>query len=47
MNTRKLFFGFLAVAFVAMTVVSTHVISDDEDATTTNIRRDKKNVKKW
>lgn len=44
MNTRKVFFGLLGVAFLAMTAVSTTVISDDTlDNGTTQI--DKRNVK--
>ncbi|WP_350291792.1 hypothetical protein [uncultured Croceitalea sp.] len=39
MNTRKLFFGFLAVAFLAMTAVSTTVISEDDLTDTTNIKK--------
>ncbi len=42
MNTRKLFFGFLAVAFLAMTAVSTTVISEDSLDDTTSVKR--KNV---
>ncbi|MGX1930317.1 hypothetical protein [Flagellimonas sp. 2504JD4-2] len=34
MNTKRLFFGLLAVAFLAMTAVSTNVIDIDEDQTT-------------
>ncbi|UII79680.1 hypothetical protein [Flagellimonas sp. CMM7] len=33
MNTKRLFFGLLAVAFLAMTAVSTDVINVDEDQT--------------
>ncbi|MEM0932606.1 MAG: hypothetical protein AAF575_10130 [Bacteroidota bacterium] len=31
MNTKKVFFGLLAVAFLAMTAVSTNVIDIDKD----------------
>ncbi|WP_298789566.1 hypothetical protein [uncultured Allomuricauda sp.] len=31
MNTKRLFFGVLAVAFLAMTAVSTDVIDVDKD----------------
>ncbi|MGW9686188.1 hypothetical protein [Flagellimonas sp. 2504JD1-5] len=31
MNTKRLFFGLLAVAFLAMTAVSTDVINVDKD----------------
>ena len=43
MNTKRLFFGLLAVAFLAMTAVSTNVVDIDEDQTT-NV--DRKNVKR-
>ncbi|WP_420601287.1 hypothetical protein [Flagellimonas sp.] len=33
MNTKRLFFGVLAVAFLAMTAVSTNVVDFDEDQT--------------
>ncbi|GMN08809.1 hypothetical protein MTsPCn9_07350 [Croceitalea sp. MTPC9] len=39
MNTRKLFFGFLAVAFLAMTAVSTTIIVEDDLDDSTNIKR--------
>ncbi len=39
MNTKRLFFGLLAVAFLAMTAVSTNVIEVDEDQTV-SIRKD-------
>ena len=38
MNTKKVFFGLLAVAFLAMTAVSTTVTLDDNQ--TTSIRKD-------
>jgi len=44
MNTKKLFFGFLALAFLAMTAVSTTIISDDMVDNTTSI--DKKGIKR-
>ena len=34
MNTKKVFFGLLAVAFLAMTAVSTSVVKADSDQTT-------------
>ncbi|MHA7862866.1 hypothetical protein [Flagellimonas marinaquae] len=34
MNTKKVFFGLLAVAFLAMTAVSTSVVKIDKDQTT-------------
>nr|WP_299172996.1 hypothetical protein [uncultured Allomuricauda sp.] len=34
MNTKRLFFGLLAVAFLAMTAVSTTVVDIDKDQTT-------------
>ncbi|WP_284042092.1 hypothetical protein [Flagellimonas myxillae] len=40
MNTKRLFFGLMAVAFLAMTAVSTDVIKVDEDQTV-QIDRDK------
>jgi uncharacterized protein YpmS len=40
MNTKRLFFGLLAVAFLAMTAVSTDVINIEEDQT---VNIDKKN----
>lgn len=40
MNTKRLFFGLLAVAFLAMTAVSTDVINIDEEQTV-DIRKDK------
>nr|WP_293163082.1 hypothetical protein [Allomuricauda sp.] len=33
MNTKKVFFGLLAVAFLAMTAVSTSVVKIDKDQT--------------
>ncbi|MEX0316179.1 MAG: hypothetical protein AB3N18_18510 [Allomuricauda sp.] len=33
MNTKRLFFGVLAVAFLAMTAVSTNVIEVEKDQT--------------
>ena len=33
MNTKRLFFGLLAVAFLAMTAVSTDVINIEEEQT--------------
>nr|WP_298926852.1 hypothetical protein [uncultured Allomuricauda sp.] len=42
MNTKRLFFGLLAVAFLAMTAVSTNVIDIDKDQT---VSVDKKNIK--
>lgn len=33
MNTKRLFFGFLAIAFLAMTAVSTNVVDVDKDQT--------------
>ncbi|MEO2052353.1 MAG: hypothetical protein ABGX00_11370 [Allomuricauda sp.] len=39
MNTKKVFFGLLAVAFLAMTAVSTNVIKVDKDQTV-SIRKD-------
>ncbi|WP_262712980.1 hypothetical protein [Flagellimonas hymeniacidonis] len=41
MNTKRLFFGLLAVAFLAMTAVSTDVINIDEDQT---VSVDKKKI---
>ena len=38
MNTKKVFFGMLAVAFLAMTAVSTNVI-DIDDQQTTSVRK--------
>lgn len=35
MNTKKVFFGLLAVAFLAMTAVSTDLINVDSDQTVT------------
>ncbi|SHG32739.1 hypothetical protein [Flagellimonas flava] len=43
MNTKRLFFGMLAVAFLAMTAVSTGVVDIDKDQTT-SVK--KKNVKR-
>ena len=45
MNTKKLFFGLMAVAFMAMTVVSTTAVSDDSVKDTTSIK--KKGMKKF
>ncbi|WP_262917769.1 MULTISPECIES: hypothetical protein [unclassified Allomuricauda] len=42
MNTKKVFFGLLAVAFLAMTAVSTTVTFDDNQ--TTSIK--KKDIRK-
>ncbi|MEM9361553.1 MAG: hypothetical protein AAGA43_02910 [Bacteroidota bacterium] len=39
MNTKKVFFGVLAVAFLAMTAVSTNVIDIEKDQTT-SIKRE-------
>ena len=45
MNTRKLFFGFLALAFLAMTAVSTGVVKDNlEDDGKTSIERSLKKL---
>jgi hypothetical protein len=44
MNTRKLFFGFLAVAFLAMTAVSTTIISEETLTNTPSIDKAKKGV---
>lgn len=43
MNTKRLFFGLLAVAFLAMTAVSTDVIDINEDQT---VNIDKKGLKR-
>ncbi len=43
MNTKKVFFGLLAVAFLAMTAVSTDVIKVDSDQT---VSIDKKDIRK-
>ncbi|WP_422351427.1 hypothetical protein [Flagellimonas sp.] len=43
MNTKRLFFGLLAVAFLAMTAVSTNVIDVDQDQT---VNVDKKKIGK-
>ncbi|WP_262510993.1 hypothetical protein [Flagellimonas nanhaiensis] len=43
MNTKRLFFGLLAVAFLAMTAVSTNVIDVDQDQT---VQVDKKKIGK-
>ncbi len=40
MNTKRLFFGLLAVAFLAMTAVSTAAVDVDKDQTT-NIDKEK------
>ena len=40
MNTKRLFFGLLAVAFLAMTAVATPVIDLEEDQKT-SIKRDR------
>ncbi|WP_165395208.1 hypothetical protein [Flagellimonas allohymeniacidonis] len=39
MNTKKVFFGLLAVAFLAMTVVSTSVIVEDTLEDVPSIRK--------
>ncbi len=41
MNTRKLFFGFLAVAFLAMTAVSTDILTSEDLDDTVQIERGK------
>ncbi|AEM72120.1 MULTISPECIES: hypothetical protein [Flavobacteriaceae] len=43
MNTKKVFFGLLAVAFLAMTAVSTSVVKIDKDQT---VSIDRKDIKK-
>ena len=43
MNTKKVFFGVLAVAFLAMTAVSTNVIKIDKNQT---VSIDKKDIRK-
>lgn len=43
MNTKRLFFGFLAIAFLAMTAVSTDVIVVDGDQT---VNVDKRKIPK-
>ena len=43
MNTKRLFFGLLAVAFLAMTAVSTTVIDVEEDQT---VSIEKKKIRK-
>ncbi len=43
MNTKRLFFGLLAVAFLAMTAVSTTVINVEEDQT---VSIEKKKIRK-
>jgi hypothetical protein len=43
MNTKKVFFGLLAVAFLAMTAVSTSVVKIDKNQT---VSIDKKDIKK-
>ncbi len=43
MNTKKVFFGLLAVAFLAMTAVSTNVVKIDSDQT---VSIDKKDIRK-
>ncbi len=40
MNTKKVFFGLLAVAFLAMTAVSTNVVKSDSNQTA-SIDKDK------
>lgn len=42
MNTKKVFFGLMAVAFLAMAMVSTTPISDDVLEDTTSLK--KKNI---
>ncbi|MDC6364602.1 MULTISPECIES: hypothetical protein [Flavobacteriaceae] len=41
MNTKRLFFGLLAIGFLAMTAVSTDVIKVDQDQT---VQIDKKKI---
>ncbi|WP_435625593.1 hypothetical protein [Flagellimonas sp.] len=41
MNTKRLFFGVLAVAFLTLTAVSTTVIGEDTLETTTSIQKGK------
>jgi hypothetical protein len=43
MNTKTVFFGLLAVAFLAMTAVSTSVVKIDKNQT---VSIDKKDIKK-
>ncbi len=43
MNTKRLFFGLLAVGFLAMTAVSTTVIDVEEDQT---VSIEKKKIRK-
>ncbi|MEM9076225.1 MAG: hypothetical protein AAGC43_04255 [Bacteroidota bacterium] len=40
MNTKKVFFGLLAVAFLAMTAVSTNVIDIEKDQTVSINKKD-------
>ncbi|MEY8779707.1 hypothetical protein [Allomuricauda sp. XS_ASV26] len=44
MNTKKVFFGLLAVAFLAMTAVSTDVVKVDKDQTTSIKKKDIKKL---
>jgi len=46
MNTRKLFFGLLAVGFLAMTAVSTTVIGEDTLEDTVSVEKSKINDKR-
>ncbi|WP_168796410.1 hypothetical protein [Flagellimonas onchidii] len=41
MNTKRLFFGVLAVAFLAMTAVSTTLVNTDDVQTDTQIKKRK------
>jgi|GEM_PF-1332714 len=41
MNTKKLFFGLFAVAFLAMVAVSTDVLTDEDFDNTVQIDKDK------
>ncbi|PRX55065.1 hypothetical protein [Flagellimonas meridianipacifica] len=40
MNTKKVFFGFLAIAFLAMTAVSTNIVDVDSLEEAPSIRKD-------
>ncbi|WP_262491877.1 MULTISPECIES: hypothetical protein [unclassified Allomuricauda] len=40
MNTKKVFFGLLAVAFLAMTAVSTGTVDIDKDQTVSVKKKD-------
>ncbi len=44
MNTKRLFFGVLAVAFLAMTAVSTNVVDIEEDQKTSIEKKRLKNL---